>query len=182
MVVPELLALADPDVASAVARKAADLGAVGEGWDLSDLPAWRAAFTTWQAWEAWQAHGPWLSGRLDTLGADVRGRFEMASGITEDAARTAFDEVVAASVRISRFVGTRVVALPSASSVAPMVGGDLNVIREATLQLTCLAGIAGLPAVNVPITTDAGLPAGLCLLAAPGRDRDLLAYAATLRD
>ena len=182
VVVPELLALAEPDVAAAVARKAAELGAVGESWDLSDLPAWRAAFTTWQAWEAWQAHGPWLSGRLDTLGADVRGRFEMASGITEDAARTAFDDLVAASARISGFVGTRVVALPSASSVAPMVGGDLNVIREATLQLTCLAGIAGLPAVNVPVTTDAGLPAGLCLLAAPGRDRDLLAYAATLRD
>ena len=74
-------------------------------------------------------------------------------------------------------MGDRVVALPSASSVAPLIGSDLDVVREATLQLTCLAGIAGLPAVNLPVTTAEGLPAGLCLVAAPGRDRDLLAFA-----
>ncbi len=175
VVVPELLALADPDVAAAVGARAVELGATAESWDLADLPAWRAAFTTWQAWEAWQAHGPWLSSRLDTLGADVRGRFEMASRVTEPQALEAYADVLAARQRIRTFVGERVVVLPSASSVAPLVGSDLNVVREATLQLTCLAGLAGLPAVTMPVTTAAGLPAGLCLVAAPGRDRDLLA-------
>ncbi len=165
-------------MATAVGAGARELGAVEQSWDLSDLPAWRAAFTTWQAWEAWQAHGPWLRGRLDTLGADVRGRFEMAAGIAEPRALEAYAEVLAARHEIRSFVGDRVVALPSASSVAPLVGGDLDTIREATLRLTCLAGIAGLPAVNVPVTTAAGLPAGLCLVAAPGRDRDLLAFVA----
>ena len=177
VVVPELLALADPDVASAVGEAAAALGATAESWDLSALPAWRAAFTTWQAWEAWKAHGPWLAGRLDTLGADVRGRFEMASRITEPRALEASADLLAARQQIRSLVGDRFVALPSASSVAPLVGSDLDVVREATLQLTCLAGIAGLPAVNVPVTTAEGLPAGLCLVAAPGRDRDLLAFA-----
>ena len=46
--------------------------------------------------------------------------------------------------------------------------------RNATMRLTCLAALAGLPAVSLPVRTDAGLPAGVCLVAAPGRDRDLL--------
>ena len=177
VVVPELLALADADVAAAVGAAAAALGATEQAWDLSALPGWRAAFTTWQAWQAWKAHGPWLAGRLDTLGADVRGRFEMASRITEPRALEAYADLLAARQQIRSFVGDRVVALPSASSVAPLIGSDLDVVREATLQLTCLAGIAGLPAVNLPVTTAEGLPAGLCLVAAPGRDRDLLAFA-----
>jgi amidase len=174
VVVPELLALADPDVAAAVGGRAAELDAVEESWDLTALPAWRAAFTTWQAWEAWRAHGGWLAGRLDTLGADVRGRFEMASRVTEPQALEAYADLVAARQEIRAFVGDRVLALPSASSVAPLLGSDLAVVREATLQLTCLAGIAGLPAVSVPLTTAGGLPAGLCLVAAAGRDRELL--------
>ena len=42
------------------------------------------------------------------------------------------------------------------------------------MQLTCLAGLAGLPAVSLPVHTEEGLPAGVCLVAAPGRDRQLL--------
>jgi Asp-tRNA(Asn)/Glu-tRNA(Gln) amidotransferase A subunit family amidase len=178
VVVPELLALAEPDVAAAVGARAAALGAVGaveESWDLSALPAWRAAFTVWQAWEAWQAHGHWWAGRLDTLGADVRGRVEMASRVTEPQALEAYADLLAVRQEVRSFVGERVLVLPSASSVAPLLGSDLAVVREATLQLTCLAGIAGLPAVSVPVTTADGLPAGLCLVAAAGRDRDLLA-------
>jgi amidase len=48
------------------------------------------------------------------------------------------------------------------------------------MSLTCLAGIAGLPAVSLPRTTRQGLPAGVCLVAAPGRDRDLLDLATDL--
>ncbi len=70
--------------------------------------------------------------------------------------------------------------LPSASSVAPVIGEGLQAVRDATMSLTCLAGIGGLPAVSIPRTTRTGLPAGVCLLAAPGRDRDLLDLAVEL--
>ena len=49
------------------------------------------------------------------------------------------------------------------------------------MSLTCLAGLGGLPAVSIPRTTRGGLPAGVCLVAAPGRDRDLLALASRTR-
>ncbi|MBO0842030.1 MAG: DUF3225 domain-containing protein, partial [Nocardioides sp.] len=72
-------------------------------------------------------------------------------------------------------------ALPSTASVAPYPA-DAERAREATVRLTCIAGIAGLPAVSVPVRTRAGLPAGLCLIAAPGRDRDLLSLAVELSE
>ncbi|KRA31400.1 MULTISPECIES: amidase [unclassified Nocardioides] len=177
--VPSLITLADPDVAASIAGWQPDLGLrLPEAWPLDDLPVWREAFVTLQAWEAWQAHGGWLEGRLDTLGADVRGRFERARLVTASEASSARRVVAAARELIRDLVADRIVVLPAAPTVAPELGSRLTerlqAAREATLALTCLAGIGGLPAVTVPLTTASGLPCGLCLVAAPGRDKDLL--------
>ena len=64
--------------------------------------------------------------------------------------------------------------LPSAPTVAPELGADLGEVRAATLRLTCVAGLGGLPAVSVPLTTSDGLPCGVCLVGPPRRDLDLL--------
>jgi Asp-tRNA(Asn)/Glu-tRNA(Gln) amidotransferase A subunit family amidase len=178
IVVPGLLRYADPAVAAAIAgwlprRK------IVEDWPLAGLPAWREAFVVLQAWEAWQSHGPWLDGRLDTLGADVRGRFERARAVTPGEAEEARETVAEARRTIRDLVADRVVALPSAPRVAPLLGDDMQAVREATLTLTCIVGIGGLPAVSLPLTTAAGLPCGVCLVASPGRDRELLDVAVT---
>jgi amidase len=178
--VPGLNALAEPDVAAAVEQLATDAGAGREAWDLTDLPNWLAAFQTFQAWEAWQVRGSWLTTRLDTLGPDVRRRFEAASLVDDDRAGVARRLVDQAGRRIRELVADRVLVLPSASSVAPLIGEGLQAVRDATMSLTCLAGLGGLPAVSIPRTTRDGLPAGVCLVAAPDRDRDLLQLATTL--
>jgi amidase len=174
--VPALTALADADVASAVAAWLPE-GRKVESWDLADLEAWTEAFRIVQAHEAWATHGVWLTGQLDTLGDDVRGRFEAASTITHDEAEAARDVVATAQQQIQTLVGDHVLALPAAPTVAPQIGADLQPVRAATLKLTCLAGLGGLPAVTVPLKTADGLPCGVCLVAAPGRDRDLLTMA-----
>lgn len=175
--VPELMGLADPDVAAAVAGWQPRLR-IPEAWPLDELPGWREAFVTLQAWEAWRHHGAWLGGRLSTLGPDVRGRFERASAVTDAEATTARAVVEAARTTIRDLVADRILVIPAAPTVAPLLGPDLperlQAVREATLTLTCLAGIGGLPAVTVPLRTAAGLPCGACLVAAPGRDHDLL--------
>ena len=43
------------------------------------------------------------------------------------------------------------------------------------MQLTCIAGIAGLPAVNIPLVTENGLPCGLSIIGPANRDADILA-------
>jgi amidase len=173
VVVPELLGLAEPDVADAI-RGWLPGDAVEERWPLDRLDEWRTAFQTYQASQAWQSHGEWLAPRLDTLGDDVRGRFENASRVTADQAEAAQQVVGRARRTIRDLVGDRVLVLPSASSVAPRIGDGLQQTRDATMRLTCLAGLAGLPAVSIPLRTGRGLPAGVCLVAAAGRDRDLL--------
>lgn len=176
VVVPRLLRLADPDVAAAVVDGAP--WATERDWPMDELPAWREAFVTLQAWEAWQAHGGWLDDRLDTLGPDVRGRFAAAREVTAEAADAARAEVARGRRTIRELVGDAVLALPAAPTVPPPLGDGLaermQAVRTATLALTCLAGIGGLPAVTIPLRTASGLPCGVCLVAGPGRDRDLL--------
>ena len=179
VVVPGLLDRAGPDVAAAVTGWLEGRATTTEEHDLAQLPDWLTAFQTLQAWEAWQQHGPWLENRMDTLGADVRSRFKTGSRVSDEQADQARGVVAAARSEIRDLVGDRVLVLPSASSVAPRTGSGLaerlQEVRTATMQLTCLAGLGGLPAVSVPVQTEDGLPAGVCLVAAPCRDRELLA-------
>lgn len=178
--VPDLIALADADVAAAVAGWQPRLR-LPEAWPLTDLPAWRTAFVTLQSWEAWQAHGAWVTDHWDTIGPAVRSRFAHAATVTDGDASGAREVIGNARSVIRDLVGDRILVLPAAPTIAPPLGpdlaGPLQAIRETTLTLTCLAGIGGLPAVTVPLTTAAGLPCGVCLVAAPGRDHDLLELA-----
>lgn len=175
--VPELMRLADPPVAAAVTATLPETRMV-EGWDLRSLESWVQAFRTLQGFEAWQSHGGWLRERLGTLGPGVRDRFEFAAGVSDAEADDARGVLAQARHEILTFIVDRVIALPAASSVAPFPA-DVEAARQATVKLTCLASIAGLPAVVVPTRTAAGLPTATCLLAAPGRDHELLRLAAS---
>ena len=66
-------------------------------------------------------------------------------------------------------------AIPAAPGPAFMLGDQPN--REAIVRLTCIAGLAGAPALAVPAGTVDGLPVGLQLVAAPGGDERLLELA-----
>lgn len=180
---PELFDVADPEVAEVVSASVT-YRSLSTG--RLQLDAWREAFIVLQAWEAWQAHGGWLAGRMDALGTDVRGRFERGRQATPEAADEARATVDGARRTIRDLVGDRVLVLPSAPTVAPLLGDGLaqrmQTVRASTLALTCLAGIGGLPAVGLPLVTAEWLPCGVCLVAAPGRDRDLLDLAIELGD
>ncbi|MCD9196835.1 amidase family protein [Aeromicrobium wangtongii] len=175
---PALTSLADPVVAEALGS----IAATGIEWPLAPMPDWLAAMQALQAWQAWQVHGPWLTGRLDTLGPDVRARFERAASLGPEVAEAACEEVARARESIEALLGDGVLLLPSASSVAPPLDDlrALDAVRQATMQLTCLAGIAGRPAVSVPLATPDGLPVGACLVGPAGSDRALIDLAATL--
>lgn len=171
--VRELSALARPDVATAIEEFTRTLGDVAvESWTDAGSTDWRDVFTVRQAAEAWEQHGWWLRSRLDSLGADVRGRFERARDLDDAERADSHGAALAAGERIRELLGGRILVLPSAPTPAPAAGEDSG--RDATLRLTCLAGLGGLPAVNVPLRTAEGLPCGVCLVAAPGRDLDLL--------
>jgi amidase len=66
---------------------------------------------------------------------------------------------------------------------APRLDASLseqNAVRERTMGVTAIAGLAGLPEVSLPLGRVNGAPVGLSLVAAAGRDRALLALAQRL--
>jgi uncharacterized membrane protein YoaK (UPF0700 family) len=119
-------------------------------------------------------HGSWISRHWGSLGADVAARFRTASQISPGERGAARELLSTAKEYIRSVVGSGVLILPSASSVAlpidaAAVGGeDIEAVRRSTMQLTCIAGIAGLPAVNVPLFTADGLPCGVSLIGPAG--------------
>lgn len=190
---PELLALAEPGIAEAIRAFAAapELPpAETEPFPVVELPGWLAAFQTVQGFEAWQQHGEWIQAHPDALGADVAGRFAKAARIAAGQAEAARDLLRSARQRIRDFVGGGLLVLPSASSVAPLLtevaqasalgGTTIDAVRQATMQLTCIAGIAGLPALSLPLVTPGGLPCGVSIVGPVHRDLDLLRLACRL--
>ena len=175
-----LTSLAAPEVAQAVDAWAAERGVRTLAEPLGPIAQWRAAFSTLQGWEAARAHGGWAAEHPETLGPDVRGRFEGAALIARAQADRARAVVTAARIHLRAALADRVLVLPAAPTTAPLLGADLAPVREATLALTCVAGVGGLPAVTLPLTTSDGLPCGVSLVGPAGTDRALLALAMRL--
>lgn len=136
-----------------------------------------------QAAEAWRNHGDWIAAHPGALGADVAERFALAAAVTaadEHDARTRLPEL-RRSIRES--VGGGVLCLPTVPGPAPLrtaTGADVLATRRATLRLTAVAGVGGLPALSVPLLQVDGAPVGVCLVGGPGTDRALVAAATAL--
>lgn len=149
-----------------------------------DLPLdhWRRAMATVLGYEAWQHHGEWITSHPGSLGAEIAGRFMSAQRITPEEYAAAVAEMASARTAIRALVGDDVLVVPSASSVPPRrdTPGAYAAARIATHNLTCLASLAGLPAVSLPLRTAAGLPVGVSLIGPPHSDRALVALATVL--
>ncbi|MBE1524689.1 amidase [Nesterenkonia lutea] len=193
--IPSLFDQVDPEVAETV-RAAVD-GVTAhqnslrprvhlkrlDGVSAEMRAAWLEAFRIIQMREAWANHGSWVGARWEAMADDVGARFRMASQLSADQERQARALAAGARRIIREWVGDSVLALPSAAGPAPLrseaaLGGKvIEEHRRGTMMLTCLAGLAGLPAVNVPLRTAAGLPTGVCLLGPVGSDRELVRWA-----
>ncbi|GAB3349252.1 amidase family protein [Modestobacter lapidis] len=186
----DLLALADPAVAAALATAAEELAAAAgrplrrERFATADeLERWFAAFRTVQGAEAWASHGGWVSAHPGVLGPGVAARFADGAAISADVLADARNVVAGGRATVvGRIpVGTAVLA-PAASCPAPPVSGLTErkaAYRAATLRLTCIAGVGGLPVAVAPAALVGGLPVGLAAIGAAGTDTALTGLLAT---
>ncbi|MGW0634252.1 amidase family protein [Nocardia salmonicida] len=176
LVDPVLVAAAEPEIAEQCLRAAVELGARPIAL-RGELDRWFAAFRTVQAYEAWAGHGAWLRAHPGALEPEVGDRFAWAATVTADGAAAARKVVAEAAARIRATIGHGVLVLPTTAGPPPLREADQrtrDAVRSATLRLTCLASIAGLPAVTLPLPNRHGLPAGLCLVGAANTDRALI--------
>ncbi len=150
--------------------------------ELGPLEAWSEAFRVVQAAEAWRAHGAWVTAHPDALGPGVRDRFAIAREVTPDQEAAARAEVERLAEVARSVVDTAVVVLPTTPGPAPSRTASpeqLDAVRGATLRLTALAGVGGLPALSVPLLR-VPEPVGVCLVGPRGSDLSLVRLARSL--
>jgi amidase len=150
--------------------------------DSFDTMYWQ--FRRLQGREAWQTDGPFIERFAPPLGPGVRERFAWAREVTDAqvAEATAFRERFRA--HMADLLGADgVLVLPTMPDVAPRVSepeSGLEDYRNRAIRMLCVAGLAGLPQLSLPLARRDGAPLGLSLLGPAGSDRSLVRLAAAI--
>jgi amidase len=148
------------------------------------LLAWLEVFRTLQGYEVWAEHGSWVRDVKPDLGPGIRQRMQWASTITTADAEAASIKRAEIAQRMAALIqGDTVLALPTVPDIAPLLGADpqsTEDFRGRALALLCIAGIAGMPQINLPLGKLNGCPIGLSLIGARDSDMMLLAFAKTV--
>lgn len=150
-----------------------------------DLPAWTDTLRHIQWWQLNQAHGQWIRAHLNSFGQEIRGRLQLIDTIShrEYEYHCEVRQKLIAQLN-SVFAVDDILLLPTAPGVAPLKGLSIDCAREFRMKLmqyVCLATIAGLPQLNLPLDDNQDLPLGLSLLGMQGQDERLLSGLSLLR-
>lgn len=148
------------------------------------LPALYEHFRCMQAQEAWASLGAWIAATQPQFGPGVGERFAAARDMppAKAAQGRAFRRVFKRRMA-ALLAGGAVLAYPTSPIPAPKLGAsqaEQNAVRESTMGVTAIAGLASLCEVSLPVGKVEGAPVGLSLVAGAGRDRALLALATRL--
>lgn len=148
------------------------------------LDAWRQDYVTASAFNGWQTHGDWIASHTPDFAPPIAARWRFASTVTADDAAAARERIAGVRAHVRGWLGDDGVAvLPSAASLAPLRDADpaaVDAVRLRTLRITCIAGLAGLPQVSLPLRSAEGAPLGVSLLGPAGSDRALIGLAVRL--
>jgi amidase len=149
------------------------------------LAQWMGYFRVLQSAEAWAQHGAWVTRVNPQLGPGVKERVAWASTVeprTVAQAKARREDITRGMAALLE--GDAVLLLPSAPGIAPLRNSPpevLDDLRGRGLSILCIAGLARLPQVSLPLATLEGCPLGLSIVAARGKDTMLLALAKELR-
>jgi amidase len=185
--ISDAFALAEPTVQAALeplAQKAEALLGAKPAIEIGNLGDWMLTFRKLQAREIWQTHGPWIEKQHPKFGPEVGARFEWARSVASQPLADEPDRRRSFAARMAAILGSvGLLMLPSAPDIAPLrglEGQSSQNFRDRTLSLTCIAGMARLPQVNIPAGRVNGCPVGFSLIGPQGSDRALLRIAAQL--
>lgn len=174
--------LADPKVSTALHPTTKRIGSLFEVSkrvlvSTEGLQDWRQVFQVIQAAEIWENHGSWITRHHPSFGPGVKERFELASRVgrsRRSAADKARQRIVAEIEDLIEDDG--ILCLPTSPRVAPLRNSpvaDIEVTyRNQAAALLCIAGLAGLPQLSLPVAEVDGLPVGYSIIGP--RDSDLI--------
>ena len=184
VIADDVLARTDDPITSAFSTwvKTAALDSVESLTIASDgLDSWWNVFRIIQAGEVKTTNLPWVRKYKANLGEGIKERFLMAEQVTDielNKARQEREEIVKKINSV--IVPGTVLVMPTAPCIAPTLDAEsaaLESFRSNTMALTCIAGLAGLPQVSMPVLAVDDCPAGVSLVGAQGSDEQLLKLA-----
>lgn len=144
------------------------------------LKVWMDVFRELQGNEIWTTHGAWIEQVKPIFGPDIATRFLWAASLNSVDHSSAVAKREEISTRLRLLLGEDgCLVIPTVPGLAPLRGGDtrqLEVNRSGAMMLSCIAGLAGLPQVTLPVISAGGLPLGLSVIGGHGQDLRLLSW------
>lgn len=195
LIAGDTFALVGRDIVGALRPSVARLEAlVGPRVEIEVSPegleTWFETFRTIQAAEVWASVGAWVGEAKPRLGPGVKERIAWAATVTPEMLAEASARRAEIGARMERLIGPDdILCLPTSPRAAPLLGTPVDKIeveyRNQAMCLLCIAGLAGLPQLSLPMARIDGLPLGLSIIGRRGADTMLLSIAsavAELRD
>jgi amidase len=151
---------------------------------LESFDSMLMCFRQLQGYEAWQVNGEFIRNQNPPLGPGIKERFEWSSKVTLDQYHQALKFRALFRNHIDQVLKHNgILLLPTMPDIAPLRSAPESTLedyRNKALSMLCIAGIAGLPQVNLPLANRLGSPLGLSLIGPRGSDRSLVALAISL--
>lgn len=146
------------------------------------LREWMDAFRIIQGLEIWHVHQEWITREQPSFGPGIAERFTWASTLKLEESGAAYRVREEARNTMNELLrNDAVLVVPTVPAIAPLLhltGPEIEQRRVQTLKMSCVAGLAGLPQVTVPITGELGCPIGISFIAGRGQDLRLLEWVA----
>ncbi|AXR06193.1 amidase [Salinimonas sediminis] len=131
-------------------------------------------------------HQDWLESQKPLLADDIQARLDWCRGIPESQINQAQDAQAKWCKHLAAiFKQYDALVLPTTPGLAPLLAtpaSSLGEYREALLQHTAIAGLAGLPQLHLPCCNQAGVPHGLSLIGTKNNEFGLLDTADVLME
>ena len=168
--------------AQRVTQVLGDAAPVTVALDSFDAMYWH--FRHQQGREAWVTNGALIERHAVALGPGVAERFAWSRSVTDAQLAAALEFRVAFTAHMQALLGQDgVLLLPTMPDIAPLrtaTESELDDYRNRAIRMQCVAGLAGLPQLNLPLAGHSGAPMGLSLLGPAGSDRALVMLAERL--
>ena len=180
--------LIDPLLARRVKAQLLKISFLSSSQSLSihpyDLADWASTFRIIQGAEIWVEHGAWATKHIEQMGPGVKERFNAASNISLSELNTALQQQLAIKQCLETiFSHKRVLIVPTAANLPPLLNStsaEFDRFRGDSFRLLCIAGLAGLPQINLPLIKIDDVPFGVSIIGAAHTDIELLQLACSL--
>ena len=163
-----------------------------------DTKAWKTSetFRTLQGAEIWHEHGKWINSlnssdslseaeKQSVFAPDIWLRFHWCKTISAADVATAQQQRQRFVDWLEHEIEGSVLIIPTTPGLAPLFDAaedELAAYRNQLMDITAIAGLAGLPQLHLPVCILDGAPCGLSLVGSKGSDLALIEFAKHLME